>query len=269
MQLQKLVYIAHGFTLAMLGEALFADPVEAWPYGPVIPDLYTAYKHYGSAEIRERLHTSTRPIRIEAMEYRAIEVVWAGYGNYSGPELSAMTHKPATPWSQVWFPRKRKGLIPNQIIADYYSRFLHSKEPPVSGMSALEQAAVIGDRDTFVGLVQEYEWTSVREFDRAIQLALEVGAPAAAKYLFREETRRHPSSPAIARYAPLFDPKRAVRLPSNPTLRANRQWLNAHRQEYRGQWIALRNGKLLANAPTLTDLEQKIGRTAGALVTRA
>jgi uncharacterized phage-associated protein len=42
MQLLKLVYIAHGWSLAILGRDLFPDRIEAWKYGPVIPDLYRA-----------------------------------------------------------------------------------------------------------------------------------------------------------------------------------------------------------------------------------
>jgi uncharacterized phage-associated protein len=47
MQLLKLVYIAHGWALMILERDLFADRIEAWKYGPVIPVLYHATKHFG------------------------------------------------------------------------------------------------------------------------------------------------------------------------------------------------------------------------------
>ena len=40
LQLMKLVYIAHGWILALYHRALVGDKIEAWTYGPVIPILY-------------------------------------------------------------------------------------------------------------------------------------------------------------------------------------------------------------------------------------
>lgn len=39
MQLVKLTYIAHGWSLALHEKGLFKNKIEAWQYGPVIPDL--------------------------------------------------------------------------------------------------------------------------------------------------------------------------------------------------------------------------------------
>lgn len=39
-KLMKLCYIAHGCHLAIGGEPLFDDRIEAWRYGPIIPALY-------------------------------------------------------------------------------------------------------------------------------------------------------------------------------------------------------------------------------------
>src|ERR1041385_1190632 len=54
LKMQKLVYFAHGWYLAFTGKPLLNEFVEAWQYGPVIPDLYHAFKHYGSQPITER-----------------------------------------------------------------------------------------------------------------------------------------------------------------------------------------------------------------------
>lgn len=40
MKIIKLVYIAHGWHLAHKKSPLISEPVEAWPYGPVVPSVY-------------------------------------------------------------------------------------------------------------------------------------------------------------------------------------------------------------------------------------
>ena len=51
MKLQKLVYIAHGFNLALVDSALLEDKIQAWQYGPVIPSLYGEFKSFGNSPI--------------------------------------------------------------------------------------------------------------------------------------------------------------------------------------------------------------------------
>lgn len=42
MKLQKMVSIAHGFSLATLNEPLTYSDVQAWQYGPVYPERKSA-----------------------------------------------------------------------------------------------------------------------------------------------------------------------------------------------------------------------------------
>jgi uncharacterized phage-associated protein len=52
MKLQKLVYFAHGWFLALNpGQPLISERVEAWKYGPVIRALYSQFRDYGDASI--------------------------------------------------------------------------------------------------------------------------------------------------------------------------------------------------------------------------
>ena len=54
LKIQKLVYIAHGWYLAIKGEPLVGDEyAEAWQYGPVFPSLYHEFKIHGSGHITE------------------------------------------------------------------------------------------------------------------------------------------------------------------------------------------------------------------------
>ena len=34
----KLVYLCHGWMLGIYGRSLIGEPVEAWRYGPVVPE---------------------------------------------------------------------------------------------------------------------------------------------------------------------------------------------------------------------------------------
>jgi uncharacterized phage-associated protein len=39
-RLQKWLFYAQGWSLGLLGKPLFAEPIEAWKNGPVVPELY-------------------------------------------------------------------------------------------------------------------------------------------------------------------------------------------------------------------------------------
>ena len=55
--LMKRVYIAHGFSLALLNFSLLDsrfDDVEAWKYGPVIPSVYHSFKCYRNGPITDK-----------------------------------------------------------------------------------------------------------------------------------------------------------------------------------------------------------------------
>lgn len=46
MKLQKLLYYAQAWHLALFSSPLFEEDFEAWVHGPVIPELYHLYKHF-------------------------------------------------------------------------------------------------------------------------------------------------------------------------------------------------------------------------------
>src|SRR6266567_4143255 len=51
MQMQKLAYFAHGWCLGLKDFPFITERIEAWRYGPVIRELYSAFKDAGSGPI--------------------------------------------------------------------------------------------------------------------------------------------------------------------------------------------------------------------------
>jgi uncharacterized phage-associated protein len=45
-KLQKLLYYAQGYALALLGRPLFRDRIEAWDHGPVVPGVWQAHTQH-------------------------------------------------------------------------------------------------------------------------------------------------------------------------------------------------------------------------------
>ncbi len=112
MQLNKLVYIAHGWVLALMDQPLIDEQIEAWQHGPVIPSLYHEFKHYGGASIDEPAYDydpfsnqKTVPIIKRSVDPKLTEIlekVWKVYRSLSGTQLRNITHQKNSPWTQVY-----------------------------------------------------------------------------------------------------------------------------------------------------------------------
>jgi len=120
MQLVKLTYIAHGWSLGLRGRDLFANRIEAWQYGPVIPDLYHATKSYGRSPIPLSAVGEVNDVAVSRDDYAFLTDVFNKYGHLDGIALSYLTHRAGTPWTQVYDSRFRSIEIPDQLIAQHY-----------------------------------------------------------------------------------------------------------------------------------------------------
>lgn len=127
MQLQKLVYIAHGYSLARLRQPLFHNNIHAFEWGPVIPNLYKILRQYGAGEVKNFISVSGEPpIAEDGQEMEIIREVWHDYKDFSGLELSALTHRKGTPWSETWRTNPF-GVIADELIAEYYRQDLYER----------------------------------------------------------------------------------------------------------------------------------------------
>lgn len=121
MQVLKLVYIAHGWTLGLYGRPLIRDDVEAWQYGPVIPHLYNAMRKFRSNPVTNPL-PDRGAVALDAESADMIDQVYGIYGQISGPGLSRLTHVKGSPWDTIYMDGEFGLTIPNDIIEDHYAR---------------------------------------------------------------------------------------------------------------------------------------------------
>lgn len=136
MKLQKLVYFAHGWHLAITKRPLIRESIQAWKFGPVVEDLYHEFKEFGNEPITRqasvlRILENNRleewhPQIDDENANEIIAKVWEVYGAYSAIQLSNMTHADDTPWHQIAsdFPDglDRRVDIPDDLIRDFFVR---------------------------------------------------------------------------------------------------------------------------------------------------
>lgn len=130
MKLQKLIYFAHGWHLAVYDEPLIDEMIEAWRYGPVTPSIYHGVKSHGSSPIdfpifQERATGRIPPSVVDEGPIGLLDRVWGVYGGISSVRLSDMSHDPNGPWSSTWrdgaYSEAIKGVdIPNEAIKEYF-----------------------------------------------------------------------------------------------------------------------------------------------------
>lgn len=125
MQLIKLSYIAHGFSLAIYKRPLLSEGVEAWRYGPVIPSLYRKLKSYGSGPVTGPLAMNWgRSEGLDEPDRELLDAVFAKYGSLTGTQLSYLTHKRGTPWEKAYVPDMYGVELDEREIQAHYEGLL-------------------------------------------------------------------------------------------------------------------------------------------------
>lgn len=104
LKLQKLVYYAQAWSLALLGRQLFEEDFQAWAHGPVVPSIYRAAAGSGWAPLIP--FEGRKAPEFDKEQLELLKEVADTYGAYTAKGLEAMTHS-EDPWRNA-----RKGLSP-------------------------------------------------------------------------------------------------------------------------------------------------------------
>lgn len=158
LQINKLVYICHGWTLGKLERPLIENrsgQIEAWKYGPVVRNVYDRLKRWGAEEVtfdsfcedfgsyglgtegaKELLSEGLSDLEENDPEiYKLLDIVWNVYKDFTGGQLITITHKDETPWRKhvrysKFFHQVLPGIhIPDSTIFEHYQ--LKLKDTPL------------------------------------------------------------------------------------------------------------------------------------------
>lgn len=135
--LLKILYYAQADSLRKTGKPLFTDKIEKWGHGPIVPVVYSYFKSYGAAPIKEMQqyvltdeNTAWTLIKPEERQLAKNDTNWL---NKLADEIQVKFAKNSfdlvklTQKEQIWLkdkPRIKAGNMhiyyTNQEIIDYY-----------------------------------------------------------------------------------------------------------------------------------------------------
>jgi uncharacterized phage-associated protein len=113
LKLQKILYLAQGWSYVWDNVAIFPEEFSAWKYGPVNEKVYETFKQYGKSEIPEYEGISEiSDINIAD----TLEAVWLEFGKMTAYDLVELTHM-QSPWIIAYSDGHK---ISNRSIQEYF-----------------------------------------------------------------------------------------------------------------------------------------------------
>ncbi len=130
LKLQKLLYCAHGWHLAVYGKPLLREAIEAWKWGPVISSIYHEFKGFKGKPITSRAMDFRQDAdgnwgfyvpQISAEKIRSadehLHKVWNTYRSWTAGQMADASHREGSPWRQV-VAKMGDEIRPNEHIDD-------------------------------------------------------------------------------------------------------------------------------------------------------
>lgn len=135
LKLQKVLYFIQAYFLTKKKDhtPCFVEKIEAWDFGPVVPEAYHEYKQYGSGDIPtiesyimfdENDIWNSKRIEFEdttiADEDKAlIDKVIDKFADYSATDLVSLTHR-QSPWIDAYAPCQNNEIT-IKAIREYFN----------------------------------------------------------------------------------------------------------------------------------------------------
>ncbi|MCL2854470.1 MAG: Panacea domain-containing protein [Defluviitaleaceae bacterium] len=126
MKLQKLLYLLYARYLHLGNEPLFSSRFEVWKYGPVLRDIYNHFKDFGARPINGYAEIDGKALVLDEsvndLFKEALELTWDRFKDFSGQQLSALTHLQGTAW-HIANGRGDRFLRDEEVVLDGGYRF--------------------------------------------------------------------------------------------------------------------------------------------------
>lgn len=118
LKLQKLLYFVQAQFLVSCNKPCFNADIEAWDFGPVVPDVYHNFKYWGSSDIPD-IFAEGAEKKIKICDQKIIDAVLSGCASYSAAYLVELTHD-QSPWKKA-YNGMRNQIISLDSIKEYFS----------------------------------------------------------------------------------------------------------------------------------------------------
>lgn len=152
MKINKLLYFAQGYYLKKYATPLFDDTIEAWEHGPVVPEVYAAYKKYGDKPITE--YDINAIVDVTPDAEKVLYDVARKYGRYTASALRNMTHVVGSPWDLVY----QDGHTHTEIPLDSIQSYFNENDDLSPSVRQFKESDFIGHRDKDGILVLPKDW---------------------------------------------------------------------------------------------------------------
>ena len=128
MQIQKMVYLSHGWSLAINDRILTIDDPQAWKHGPVYRLIWDELKYNGYQPVIEKIinedilvYENIISNKMDTFDIDIVDQVYESYHHLKGFQLSGITHKKESPWDVVYNNGKGMNkIIPSSLIKEYF-----------------------------------------------------------------------------------------------------------------------------------------------------
>jgi uncharacterized phage-associated protein len=148
MSLEKFLYYAQCFQLALRDNPLFPDEILAWQKGPVVAAVYMHYNRFGWNPIIPDVYIEQNRLSAETTDF--LKQIIMFFGRYTATLLSQATHE-ESPWKDARHdtdPDVPSGEVISQLeMKSYYRGLINDGEAALS-------------RQEMLDLISEPQWSS-------------------------------------------------------------------------------------------------------------
>lgn len=113
---------------------------------------------------------------------------------------------------------------------------------------------------------------TAEDFIKQADLEIERGDWPGAWKIAVQALKHFPDHAQLQKYEHILAPPKVTSVDrgGHPEIRADREWLQQNRPEYRGRWVGIKNGQLLAVGTSHDEIIAQVGpvKNTGILVTK-